>query len=97
MAGEKAPGLCRMMKKPRQGMPVQRGEGGQAVNSGAMQQHRQQQPGQMAFITLGRQTENRHMGPVFRRRQSLGQLRQLHGGRLAGAGRQRAGRQQQGR
>ena len=97
MAGEEAPGLCRMMKKLRQGIPVQRGQGGQAGDGGAVQQHRQQQAGQVALVTLCRKVKSLHMGPVFRRRQSLGQLRQLHGGRLAGAGRQGAGRQQQGR
>ena len=38
MAGEEAPGLCRMMKKLRQGIPVQRGQGGQAGDGGAVQQ-----------------------------------------------------------
>ena len=51
----------------------------------------------MALATLGREAESRHVGQVFRRRQSLRQLRQRHEGGRAGAGRQRAGRQQQGR
>ena len=76
MVGEEEPGLTHVVERQRQGMPAQRGEGGQTGNSGAMQQHRQQQPRQMAFFTFGRKTESRHMGPVFRRRQALGQLRQ---------------------
>ena len=52
---------------------------------------------QMAFVTLGRKAESRHMGLVFRRQQALRQFRQPHGRRVAGAGRQRASRQQQGR
>ena len=76
MAGEEKPGLPHAVEQQRQGMPAQRGEGGQTGNSGAMQQHRQQQPCQMAFFTFGRKAESRHMGPVFRRRQALRQLRQ---------------------
>ena len=76
MAGEEKPGLPHAVEQQRQGMPAQRGEGGQTVNSGAMQQHRQQQTCQMAFFTFGRKAESRHMGPVFRRRQALRQLRQ---------------------